>query len=98
MHLHKHFLGDLEAPKKKTVVVFPNQKAIPVVATGIAQARVRVDNEAPVEFGRVRVFLVEDSSFSNLFVGREVLAKFGSLPEQVLRKLPEAERKRFLNK
>jgi hypothetical protein len=54
--------------------------------------RVHVDHQEPVYMGSVRVFMIDEPKFSALYIGREVLAKFGALAEQVFQNMSSAER------
>ena len=93
LQLHKRFCGAVQPLRKNMKVVLgDNVSSHEVSAIGTAVSRVKVDDMDPVHLGEVRIFLIDNPDWKNLYIGREVLAKLEALPEQVLRKLSPDER------
>eukprot|EP00924_Labyrinthula_sp_SR-Ha-C_P014577 augustus_masked-scaffold_34-processed-gene-1.18-mRNA-1 protein AED:1.00 eAED:1.00 QI:0/0/0/0/1/1/2/0/453 len=90
---HKRFCCMLHPVQSNLSVQLAKYEPIPIALIGDAEIRVKIDDDEPVYLGRVRIFMVDDeSSFSELYIGKETLFDVGALPEQSLRKMPSWQR------
>eukprot|EP00924_Labyrinthula_sp_SR-Ha-C_P006883 augustus_masked-scaffold_8-processed-gene-3.1-mRNA-1 protein AED:1.00 eAED:1.00 QI:0/0/0/0/1/1/3/0/500 len=90
---HKRFCSMLHPVHSNLSFQLENYEPIPIALIGDVEIRVKVDDDEPVYLGRVRIFMVDDeSSFSELYIGKETLFDVGALPEQSLRKMPSWQR------
>ena len=92
---HKKLCGMIKSLTTPMVVKVGDQRPITVKAVGQISLRVHVDDVAPVYLGDVQVFLLDCDTWKELLIGREVLSKFQSLPEDIFRSLPSDARKMF---
>eukprot|EP00924_Labyrinthula_sp_SR-Ha-C_P016346 augustus_masked-scaffold_6-processed-gene-0.8-mRNA-1 protein AED:0.41 eAED:0.42 QI:0/0/0/0.5/1/1/2/0/484 len=90
---HKRFCCMLHPVQSNLSVQLAKYEPIPIALIGDAEIRVKIDGDEPVYLGRVRIFMLDDeSSFSELYIGKETLFDVGALPKHSLRKMPSWQR------
>ena len=92
VQVHKKLCSTVEEVRNPIEVCLGDNKPVSVTHVGTIEARVTVDKGKPIYFGTLKIFLVDSDSWTDLFIGRDTLANFGALPEQLLSKLSDKER------